>query len=227
MEIKNTKNIAAKHIKVLVHGGAGTGKTRLCGTTGGKPIILSVESGLLSLRGQDIDVVEIKNMDDLRKAYEFLSTDTKYDWVCLDSISEIAEVVLSDEKKKTNDPRKAYMETQEIMMQLMRSFRDLPKNIYFSAKQEKTKDEATGGMIYSPSAPGQKLGQAMPYLFDLVFAAHSWKDAEGVYHYALQTHRDAQYEAKDRSGCLDMVEQPDLGAIYKKIINQPSNTKGE
>ena len=49
MEIKNTKDIAAKHIRVLVHGGAGTGKTRLCGTTGGKPIILSVESGLLSI----------------------------------------------------------------------------------------------------------------------------------------------------------------------------------
>ena len=67
----------------------------------------------------------------------------------------------------------------------------------------------------------------MPYLFDLVFAAHTWKDSEGKEHFALQTHRDAQYEAKDRSGCLDMVEQPDLGAIYKKIINQPSNTKGE
>lgn len=227
MEIKNTKDIAAKYIKVLVHGGAGSGKTRLCATTGGTPLILSVESGLMSLSGTDIDVMEIKDMDDLRKAYEFLLTDQKYDWVCLDSISEIAEVVLSTEKKKTNDPRKAYGEMQDIMMGLMRSFRDLPKNVYFSAKQEKAKDEVTGAFLYSPSAPGQKIGQAMPYLFDLVFAAHTWKDTEGKEHFALQTHRDAQYEAKDRSGKLDMVEPPDLGAIYKKIINKPSNTIGE
>ncbi len=227
MEIKNTKDIAAKYIKVLVHGAAGSGKTRLCDTTGGTPIILSVESGLLSLAGSNIDVIEIKDMEDLRKAYEFLLTDTKYDWVCLDSISEIAEVVLSTEKKKTNDPRKAYGEMQEIMMGLMRSFRDLPKNVYFSAKQEKAKDEITGGFLYSPSAPGQKIGQAMPYLFDEVFALHAWKDADGNVQRALQTQKDAQYEAKDRSNKLDIAESPNLGAIYKKIINQPSNTIGE
>ena len=227
MQIKNTKDVTANYVKILVHGPAGSGKTRLCGTTGGKPIILSAESGLLSLRGQDIDVIEIKNMDDLREAYSFLQSDDKYDWVCLDSVSEIAEVVLSTEKGKTNDPRKAYGEMQEIMMTLMRSFRDLPKNIYFSAKQDRIKDEVTGGILFGPSASGQKIGPAMPYLFDEVFALHSWKDNEGNIQRALQTIKDAQYEAKDRSGSLDMVEPPDLGAIYKKIINQPSTSKGD
>jgi phage nucleotide-binding protein len=227
MEIKNTKDIAAQYLKILVHGGAGSGKTRLCSTTGGTPIILSVESGLLSLAGTNLDVIEIKDMDGLRQAYEFLTTDQKYDWVCLDSISEIAEVVLSAEKKKTNDPRKAYGEMQEVMMSLMRSFRDLPKNIYFSAKQEKSKDEITGGFLYSPSAPGQKIGQAMPYLFDEVFALHAWKDSEGKIQRALQTQKDAQYEAKDRSGKLDIAEPPDLGAIYRKIINTTMQLKGE
>lgn len=223
MEITNTKDIAAAHIKVLVHGGAGAGKTRLCSTTGGRPIILSAESGLLSLAGEDIDVIEIKNMQDLYDAYAFLQDDVEYDWVCLDSISEIAEVVLEAEKRKTNDPRKAYGELQTIMMSLMRSFRDLPKNIYLSAKQEKTKDEITGGLVYAPSAPGQKIGQAMPYLFDIVMALHSWKDENGEIQRALQTHKDAQYEAKDRSGKLDVVEPPSLEHIYKKIIGTAVN----
>lgn len=220
MIITNTKDVAARYIKVLVHGGAGSGKTRLCGTTGGTPLIISAESGLLSLSGQEIDVTEVKNMEDLQTVYQFLTTDTKYDWVCLDSISEIAEVVLSEEKAKNKDPRKAYGEMQEIMTALLRSFRDLPKNVYFAAKQEKAKDEVTGGFIYSPSAPGQKIGQAMPYMFDEVFALHTWKDAEGNVQRALQTQRDAQYEAKDRSGRLDMVEPADLGLIYNKIINK-------
>jgi phage nucleotide-binding protein len=217
MKIQNTKDIASKYIKVLVHGPAGVGKTRLCSTTGGKPIILSAEGGLLSLSGFDIDVIEISSMDDLK--------DEKYDWVCLDSISEIAEVVLETEKAKTNDPRKAYGEMQSSMMQIMRSFRDLDKNIYFSAKQDRVKDEITGGLIYAPSAPGQKVGAAMPYLFDEVFALHSWKDENGEVQRALQTSKDAQYEAKDRSGKLEMIEMPHLGDIYAKIIGKTEEKK--
>lgn len=225
MIISNTKDIAAKHVKILVHAPAGAGKTRLCATTGGKPLIISAEAGLLSLRGFDLDVVEVKNMDDLRQAYEFLTKDDKYDWVCVDSISEVAEVVLSTEKELTKDPRKAYGEMQEQMTKIIRAFRDLPKNVYMSAKQDKIKDEMTGGIFYGASAPGQKIGAALPYFFDEVFALHSWKDAEGKIQRALQTQKDAQYEAKDRSGCLDLAEAPDLGAIYKKITL--TNKKGE
>lgn len=223
MQITNTKDVAARHIKVLVHGPAGAGKTRLCATTGGTPIILSAEGGLLSLADYNIDVISIKSMADLFEAYTFLRSDEKYNWVCLDSISEIAEVVLAEEKKKTNDPRKAYGELQTIMMSLMRDFRDLPKNIYFSAKQERVKDEMTGGLVHGPSAPGTKIGPAMPYIFDEVFALHSWKDEAGQIQRALQTQKDAQYDAKDRSGRLDNIEPPDLGYIYNKI----TQTKGD
>lgn len=225
MQITNTQSMTAQYLKVLVHGASGSGKTRLCGTTGGKTIIISAEAGLLSLRGQNIDVIEIKNMDDLREAYDYLEKDTTYEWVCLDSISEVAEVVLSTEKGNTKDPRKAYGEMNEIMTKLIRLFRDLPKNVYMSAKQSKVKDEVSGGMFFSASAPGQSIATALPYFFDEVFALHSWKDAEGVIQSAMQTQRDNQYDAKDRSGALDFVEPPNLKAVYDKIMNQ--QTKGE
>lgn len=218
MEIKNTSNVTAQYLKVLVHGPAGAGKTRLCSTTGGKPLILSAESGLLSLKKYNLDYLEITCMQDMYDAFG-IAAKSDHDWICLDSVSEIAEVVLSTEKAKTKDPRKAYGEMQEQMMQFLRGFRDLKKNIYMSAKQERVKDEITGGFYFGPSAPGQKVGPAMPYLFDEVFAAHVWKDNEGKEHYGLQTRRDAQYEAKDRSGELDFVEPSDLGHIYRKIFN--------
>lgn len=220
MEIVNTKVISTQYLKILVHGAAGAGKTRLCGTTGGKTIILSAEGGLLSLAGQDIDVVEIKSMENLYEAFAFLKEDTTYEWVCLDSISEIAEVLLAAEKLKSKDPRQAYGELQTQMMQLLRGFRDLPKNIYFSAKQEHVKDEVTGGMLFGPSAPGTKVSAAMPYLFDMVFALHNWKDEEGKIQSALQTQRCAQYEAKDRSGKLEFTEPADLGLIKAKVLGE-------
>jgi phage nucleotide-binding protein len=216
--IKNTKDLEAPKIKVLVHGPSGSGKTRLCATTGGTPLIISAEAGLLSLRNEAIDIWEVKNMNDLREAYQFLQEDKKYDWVCVDSISEIAEVVLSTEKAKTKDPRKAYGEMQEIMTQLIRSYRDLPKNIYMSAKQERVRDEVSGAMLYGPSAPGQKIGPALPYFFDEIFALHNWKDEQGEMRRAFQTQRDNQYEAKDRSGALDFTEKPDLSYITAKIL---------
>lgn len=225
MQITNTQSMTAQYLKVLVHGPSGSGKTRLCGTTGGKTIIISAEAGLLSLRGQNIDVIEIKNMDDLREAYEYLEKDTTYEWVCLDSISEVAEVVLSTEKGNTKDTRKAYGEMNDVMTKLIRLFRDLPKNVYMSAKQSKIKDEISGGMFFSASAPGQSIATALPYFFDEVFSLHSWKDAEGVIQSAMQTQRDNQYDAKDRSGALDFVEPPNLKSVYDKIMNQ--QTKGE
>lgn len=221
MEIKNTKDVSCQFIKTLVYGNSGAGKTKLCATAGQNPFIISVEGGLLSVADHDLDFVEVRSMAELREAYEYLLTDITHDWVCLDSISEIAEVVLTEEKKKTPDGRKAYGELNDILMLILRNFRDLPKNVYFSAKQDKIKDESTGGIIYGPAAPGSKLGPAMPYLFDLVMCLQTWKDTEGKIQRALQTQGDSQYVAKDRSGKLELAEAPDLNLIYNKIINQP------
>jgi phage nucleotide-binding protein len=219
LQITNTRDEAARFLKVLVHAPAGSGKTRLCATTGGRTLILSAEAGLLSLRGHDIDVFTIKTIDDLEHAYNELKADTVYDWICLDSISEVSEVILQNELKETKDPRKAYGEMQNKMNWFIRAFRDIEKNVYMSSKQDRVKDEVTGQMLYGPMMSGQKLGASMPYFFDLVLALQTWKDQDGVTQRALQTVRDGSYEAKDRSGVLDPAEPPDLSLIYRKIIN--------
>lgn len=210
-------------VKVLVYGAAGSGKTSLCATTGSRPIIISAEAGLLSLRGHDIPVIEVGSIEDVHEAYRFVTEAaeaTEFDWVCLDSISEIAEQVLGAEKKASPDPRKAYGALSDKMQELIRAFRDIPnRNVYFSAKQERTKDEVTGAQLYAPSAPGQRVGQSLPYFFDEVFALRVEKDADGNPTRWLQTASDFQYVAKDRSGALDMFEPPSLADIYAKIIN--------
>lgn len=208
-------------IKVLVHGPSGSGKTRLCATTGEPTVIISAESGLLSLRGHNIPVIEVKTLEDVHEAYRFVteSQDAKaFRWVCLDSISEIAEVCLTAEKAKTKDVRQAYGALFDEMGNLIRAFRDLPgKNVYFSSKQERKEDSATGAQMYFPSLPGAKLGQGIAYYFDECFALRVDRDAEGNTLRWLQTGRDVQYEAKDRSGALEMFEPCDLSAIAAKI----------
>lgn len=221
IQLKSTKDAALDGIKVLVHGPAGAGKTSLCATTGGSTVIISAESGLLSLRGVDIPVIEVKTLDELYEAYDYVVNDPQgqaFEWICLDSISEIAEVVLNHEKKMAKDPRQAYGALAEKMTELIRAFRDLPgRNVYFACKQERTKDEQTGAMLYFPAMPGNMLKQGVSYFFDEVMALRVERDGDGNPVRWLQTSRDFNYEAKDRSGALDMFEPPSLADIAAKI----------
>ena len=108
----------------------------------------------------------------------------------IDSLSEIAEVVLSTEKRSAKDPRAAYGEMQDQVSSLIRAFRDLPqKHVYMSAKAERSQSE-TGALLYAPSMPGNKLGQSLPYFFDLVFALRCESDADGAIQRIIQTDTD-------------------------------------
>lgn len=219
INVKTTGSLAVNGVKLLVYGQAGAGKTSLVKTLP-SPIILSAEGGLLSIQDADLPYIEISDMETLREAYTWLTQSDEakgFESVALDSISEIAEVVLNAEKKTTKDPRQAYGAMQEQMADIIRAFRDLPgRHVYMSAKLEKTQDEL-GRVLYSPSMPGNKTGQALPYFFDEVLALRVEKDAEGVTQRALMCDSDGLWLAKDRSGKLDMWEAPDLGAIIAKI----------
>lgn len=223
-------------IKALVYGPAGMGKTMLCATLPA-PVIISAESGLLSLRPQniarvfgenaqgisyDIPVIEVKTVQDLTEAYNWFTTSPQagnFQSIALDSLSEIAEVVLNNAKRQVKDPRQAYGELLEKMETLIRLFRDLPnKNVVMMAKMESYKEELTGVVKYGPSMPGSKLGQKLPYFFDEVFRLGVNKDQQGASYRFLQTQPDLQFEAKDRSGSLDPVEFPNLTYVFNKII---------
>lgn len=215
ISLKHTSDIHTNGVKLLVYGQAGAGKTSLIPTLP-NPIVLSAEGGLLSIQDSNLPYIEIASMDDLKEAYDFVSQ-SDYHSVALDSISEIAEVVLNHERKLSKDPRQAYGSMQEQMADIIRAFRDLPgKHIYMSAKLEKSQDEM-GRLLYSPSMPGNKTGQSLPYFFDEVLALRVEKDSEGNTQRALMCDSDGLWSAKDRSGKLSTWEEPDLGVIIKKI----------
>lgn len=219
VNLRNTNDVSISGVKLLVYGAAGAGKTYLIKTLP-DPIILSAEAGLLSIRGTNLPYFAIESMADLNEAYSWLTSSDeakKYQSVALDSISEIAEVVLSAEKKTAKDPRQAYGEMADQMADLVRAFRDLPgKHVYFSAKVEKAQDEM-GRILYAPSMPGNKFAQQMPYFFDEVLALRMEKISDGDIQRALMCESDGIWTAKDRSGQLSPWEEPDLGAIIRKI----------
>lgn len=222
LSFTTTDQFNASHgVKILTYGSAGVGKTRLCATAPA-PIILSAEAGLLSLRGHSIPVINIQTDNDLTEAYRWLTQSheaRQFQTVCLDSLSEIGEVVLANAKKNVRDPRQAYGELITRMHDVIRTYRDLPgKHVYMAAKMEPVKDTVSGIVRYMPSMPGAKLGPQLPYYFDEVFRLGINKTDKGEQYRFLQTQPDMQYDAKDRSGALAAIEPPDLSHIITKII---------
>lgn len=236
LQFGTTSQAVADHaVKVLVYAGPGMGKTSLCATAP-KPIILSAESGLLSLSRQniermfgvntpgvtyDIPFIQIRTVEDLMQAFSLVANDpncAQFKTICIDSITEIGETLLANAKKTVKDPRQAYGELLEKMIMTVKAFRDLPgRHIYVAAKMEPSKDEVTGLTTYGPAMPGQKLGPQLPYLFDEVFRLGINKDGQGNPYRFFQTGPDLQYTAKDRSGVLSPVEPPNLSYIFTKI----------
>lgn len=218
IQLKNTAEASANGVKLLVYGHAGAGKTTLAASMP-RPIIISAEGGLLSIQHAALPYIEVSSMETLREAFDYVSGEhgADFDSIVLDSISEIAEVVLIHEKAVNKDGRAAYGEMAVQMTSIIRAFRDLPgKHVLMTAKVEKSQDE-TGRILYSPSMPGNKVGQSLPYFFDEVLALRVEKDAEGVAQRALMCDSDGLWLAKDRSGKLDAWEAPDVGAIIAKI----------
>lgn len=222
INITSTKEHKDK-VNIIVYGRGGMGKTRLCATAP-TPLILSAESGLLSLKDYDLDVIKINSIKDVYDAYEFITESNdakKYETICLDSVSEIAEVLLIEHKKLSDDPRKSYPKLSDDMSSLLRGYRDLPdKHVYFSCKQVKVVDENNGITTYQPMMPGSNLMNNIGYFFDEVANIRIFKDDEGEEYRALQCIPDRTYDAKDRSSELDKIEKPDLTYIFNKCMGK-------
>ena len=221
--------------KILVYGMAGAGKTYLARTAPGKVLVISAEAGLLSIRdAQNVEAIEVKSAAEVVEVYEALrSGKLQYDTVCLDSISEISELLLQAEKAKHKDARKAYGEVQESVTNVMRAFRDLQMHVMFICKEDKVNND--GVFEQAPKMVGTKLGQSITYFFDEVLALRVIEDADAegnpVQARWLQTRIGQGYVAKDRSGKLEAFEEPNLTKLieklgFAKVQNQTQNVQG-
>jgi hypothetical protein len=222
IKIQKTNEIKIDSVKCVVYGGAGIGKTRLCATAP-RPIIISAESGLLSLADVDCDYVEVKNKKELIDTYKDLKNSSDYDTICLDSISEICEVLITQILPNHKDGRQAYGELAQVVMPILRDFRDIRgKHVIFSCKLKRYTDEDTGKTTEDMLLPGNVLPHQVTYLVDELFKMKPDKKGDGA---ILQTRPDKVSFAKDRSGALDLEEIPNMSKIIEKIMSKSGRTK--
>ena len=220
-------------IKAILHGPSGSGKTYSISTIPNpeRTLILSAEAGLLSLKesAPNVDVAVINNINELHEVYVYVDEGEgkdKYDTLILDSLTEIAQQVLSAEMDKTKDGRKAYGEMNNIVIKLVKAFRDLRgKNVILICQQAKVTD-SDGRIFYGPMMPGKTLTEQLPYTMDLIGCLRTRRGEDGEVERTIQfAELDEFYLAKNRGGKLDDYEDVNWTAIFGKIQNTKEGAK--
>lgn len=234
-KIESTDSIENKFLNVMVYGFPGAGKTRFAGTAGKKfkPLILSAESGLLVLKqikdvnGNPIkfDFVKVEKFEDIGFAQQFLRyKEHKYDTVIIDSLTEIQQVcmdkILRDEKREKAQIAD-WGTLNQRMVSMIRDFRDMPLNFIVTALCDSIEDQETGATRLGPLLQG-KLKETVDGYFDEVFylTGKEAKNPEGkaeIKRY-LVTQGSNRFRAKDRSGMLPLMVEPDFCKIHDAIF---------
>lgn len=95
------------------------------------------------------------------------------------------------------------------------------KNVIFTCAMEQSKDDF-GRLTWEPHLEGAATGRALPGIVDEVisFALIDFGDGAAVRAFVTQKDNEYGLPAKDRSGRLDPVEPPDLGALIAKASDQ-------
>lgn len=206
--------------KILCYGAPGTGKTPICNTAP-RPVLCSIEPGLLSMRDSNVPTWQAFTTKAIDEFFEWLlkSNETKnFDTVCIDSGSQLAEVYLKEEVTKHKDGRKVYGEMSAKVMKHMEALYFLPqKHVYIICKQTTVDD---GGIRYNrPHFPGQDLNVKIPHLFDIILHLAVHNIPGYGQHKAFKTQQSFDALARDRSGKLSEYEQPNLTEIFRKATS--------
>jgi GTPase SAR1 family protein len=217
-------------VKIVVYGPAGVGKTTLAATCtphdSTKTLLISAESGTRPLRNLEIPEAPVTTWQDFGALHADLASGLAngglpYDWIVVDSLSEIVERCLEstmEAHKGKSDNWAIYRELATESIDLMKKFRDLKGvNVLFTCEQERDKTD-TGLMLYQPSIPGNKASRKLTHIFDEIWAYRVERDAQGTVRRFIQTQPCHQYTAKSRSG-LGMYESPDIGAIMARMAS--------
>jgi len=206
----------------LVYGRAKTGKTR-CIPTAPNPVICSTDAGLESIRAFNLPFHPVLQYSDYL-AFEQAATTgqlNQYDTVAIDDLTELAEIYLREEKPKHKNGMQAYGALNDEMMRVVRFWR--AQKAFTSVlicKQERIKDESTGGLIYAPKIPGQAVAPMLPYLFGSVYHMESYTNPQDQsVMEVFRTKSNPQFDAGDRSGKLAELEPANLDYIFKKVLS--------
>lgn len=227
------------HIKALIYGAPGVGKTRF-GATAPDVLFLDAEAGLLSVRDQHVKSVTISTFDDVVEVLSILRSGKGFPFggktfhpktVVLDSLGECQsksmDKLLKDNAKDYADQR-IWGQNIETIKKVARYFRDLPLHVLYTCLETLEDVEEGQTARYKPYLYGKKTADvvmAFPDIVGRMFTQETNGDASKektiVTRLLVAPHPTAY--TKDRSGKLPNVLTNATFADLLVYINQEGN----
>lgn len=157
-----------EHLKILVYGQNGKGKTRF-GASGPRNVLVvdCNERGSLSVRNfEGVEIFPIEVWTDIDLAYWYLhSGNHEFDTVVIDTVTSLASLamkfVLGDESSRdpTRDPnmpeRRHWGKVGELMKTQILQFRNLPMHVVFLAQERRgfSEDDEEAPEVFPEVSP--------------------------------------------------------------------------
>lgn len=148
---------------------------------------------------------------------------SKYKCIFIDSITIASKICFewckSQPEGSKSDIRAAYGLLATEMSKWLHQFQHIPdKDIIFVGLLDQKIDEFNK-TTWTPHIEGAKTALELPSILDEVISMIIKKDDNGelTRKFVCQTLNPVGYPAKDRSGCLNILEDADLGKLLKKI----------
>lgn len=161
---------------------------------------------------------------------------SKYRTVFVDSITKLSRLCLQWAAQQPDafnqqgkpDPRGAYgLLGREMLAWVTQLQHARGLNVVFTCAMEQVKDDF-GRLQWEPHIEGSKTGRELPGIVDEVISYSLIDFGDGAAVRAFVTNKDNAYglPAKDRSGRLEGVEEPDLGKLIAKASDQERRRAG-
>ena len=207
-------------VKMLAYGPPGSGKTPLINTAP-RPVLLSLEPGMLSMRGSNVPTFQAYTPAQIAEFFDWVFRSPEagnFDTIGVDSVSHMAEILLKDEMPKHKNKLQAYGTMATTAYGHLEGLYYLRnKHTYLISKQ--TQVEEDGIQVKKSYFPGQELNVKVPHLYDLISQiAKVQVPGFATPQLAIRCAPTFGIHARDRTGKLAELEPPDLTALFLKAM---------
>lgn len=238
--------IATRKITMLIYGQSGAGKTSLVKSLPFEPeqlLYVAADPGQLALKPKKawkpgepeflkrdmgkMGFLKPKTMAEFKETLEIIKkAHEKYKMVVIDGLDEVGKDCLrifkeaEAAKGSRANMQAAYGNLADAMEAWIGEIQDAQISSLFITHID---EDSESDVPYGPSFPGRKMTGVLPDLFDEVFCLRVDKrTVESKPELLLHCNRTVgiRYKVKDRSGCLEPYETPDLKSVLGKIFGQ-------